>query len=461
LLLALSFSACAGGGKPLSPIYWTGDGGSGKSITILPPKGTGLTENLLEVIAVELVSNFTQYSAMTVFDRVNNQRQYDELLSGYYDDDDPAGLDLGHLASTDYMLLGNITRTSTGYVLQLSINRNREKTTVAVYSQTVPINVLENLTAVRQASLDLLQKMGIQNTQLARTELTRTATAEQINARTLTAQGISAQRGGTVVEALTYFYEAAAFDPTLLEAANRASALSAAITSGNIGENVRNDIQWRNEWKKNLDEAEAFFKAHLPFEVIYGSSLIQGRIDYQRETVDLSCSLEVRPTDGFKVLEVLRKGLIETGKMEEWGFHLWPLFRSTMFIPYSGNSGFPDNVVANLPISIVAGLFDKQGKQLSSTDVSVDNYIRFYSFEDTMRRPLPKGYLGAMYSSTHDSHVVDTSRFTVRPINAEINFHNVDANDITDNLVVKIISVNGIDAETAGSTGYIKISSTQ
>jgi hypothetical protein len=32
-------------------------------------------------------------------------------------------------------------------------------------------------------------------------------------------------------------------------------------------------------------------------------------------------------------------------------------------------------------------------------------------------------------------------------------------NYITDNLVVKIISVNGIDAETAGSTGYIRIAS--
>ena len=70
--------------QPASP-YWTGDGGRGKSITILPPRGSGLAENqayLPDFVANELVSNFNTFSAMTLFDRVNNQKQYEELLSG-------------------------------------------------------------------------------------------------------------------------------------------------------------------------------------------------------------------------------------------------------------------------------------------------------------------------------------------------------------------------------------------
>jgi hypothetical protein len=39
-------------------------------------------------------------------------------------------------------------------------------------------------------------------------------------------------------------------------------------------------------------------------------------------------------------------------------------------------------------------------------------------------------------------------------------FANVKADDITDNLLVRIDSVNGIDAETAGRTGFIKITPT-
>ena len=84
---------------------------------------------------------------------------------------------------------------------------------------------------------------------------------------------------------------------------------------------------------------------------------------------------------------------------------------------------------------------------------------------EKMPRPLPKGYLGFRYSSTDDYHVVDTNRFSVNSPQErrgridQIDFPSINASDITDNLVVKIISVNGINAETAGSTGYIRIAS--
>jgi hypothetical protein len=37
-------------------------------------------------------------------------------------------------------------------------------------------------------------------------------------------------------------------------------------------------------------------------------------------------------------------------------------------------------------------------------------------------------------------------------------FESVNADDITDNMTVKMVSVNGISAEEAGRTGYIRIS---
>jgi hypothetical protein len=72
-----------------------------------------------------------------------------------------------------------------------------------------------------------------------------------------------------VVEAMSYYYEAARFDPGLAEAASRNSVRSADITSGNIGQNVRNDIQLRAAWQKTMDEATAFFKTHPPYEIVY------------------------------------------------------------------------------------------------------------------------------------------------------------------------------------------------
>jgi hypothetical protein len=121
------------------------------------------------------------------------------------------------------MLLGTITKTTSGYALQLTINSNSAKTTAAAYSGTVTIAELDNLTGVRRASLDLLQKMGIQVTAQARTELTRAAEASHVNAQTAMAQGITAQRQGAEVTALMYISQAAAFDSSLAEAANRSS----------------------------------------------------------------------------------------------------------------------------------------------------------------------------------------------------------------------------------------------
>ena len=148
------------------------------------------------------------------------------------------------------------------------------------------------------------------------------------------------------------------------------------------------------------------------------------------------------------------------------------LCRSDMFNPYNGGfSNYPDYVIAHLELTVIAGLYNEQGKQISTARVNLRNTISFHSINETMRRPLPKGYLGARYSQDSDYHIVDSGRFsinhviegdragnTVRSRASTLNFNNVNANDISDNLTVKILSINGIEAETAGSTGYIKVS---
>jgi len=235
-LLLLSAVCWAGGNKekdtnstqPPTSSYFTGDGGKGISIAILAPKATGLAENqnyLPALIQGEFVSNFTGYSAISVLDRERLDKQYAELLSGYYDDNAQAGLDLGHLTPTDYIMGGNITRTATGYALQMQITKTADKMTVASYSGTCTFVELDNLTGIRRASLELLQKMGVTLTALAQGELIKAETENRVNAQTALARGITAQQRGTVVEALTNYYQAASFDPSLIEAASRASTI--------------------------------------------------------------------------------------------------------------------------------------------------------------------------------------------------------------------------------------------
>jgi hypothetical protein len=415
---------------PANP-YFTGDGGRGKSITILPPRGVGLAANqayLPDFVANELLSNFSTFSAMTPFDRVNNQRQYDELLSGYYADDDKAALDLGHLASTDYMLLGNITRTSTGYALQLTVNRNSDKTTAASYSATVSVADLDNLSGVRKASLDLLGKMGVQVTAQARTELTSAATAGRVNAQTAMAQGMVAQRQGTEVAALSYFFQAAAFDPSLLEAVNRGSVMSASMSSGNMGDNVRNDIQWRRDWVARLTSTEEYFDnffktSSLPYTLFYSTAISQGTINYQTETVTLSIDVNLRASGVWinsveRALQAVYQGLDGTKRKSDWGLANWPGTGVTNLKPFAaGEKTF----------SVAAELVNEQNKVIGRQNINVRGNW---------------SWKGVTMQISRDD--IQSVNFTVK------------ADDITDRLTIRIASVNGVDAQTAARNGVLQ-----
>ncbi|MDR0474734.1 MAG: leucine-rich repeat domain-containing protein, partial [Treponema sp.] len=53
---------------------------------------------------------------------------------------------------------------------------------------------------------------------------------------------------------------AAKFDPTLPEATNRSAILAANISSARTGDNLREDVRWRNEWVARLAETEKYVK---------------------------------------------------------------------------------------------------------------------------------------------------------------------------------------------------------
>jgi hypothetical protein len=456
---------------PPSNPYFTGEGGKGISLGIGVPESQGLGENqayLPTVVQGILVADISKYSAISVLDRVSLDRVINETLDSTFEDDVDI-VRLGHVAQVGNWMTGNIIRTSTGYSLQINItDTTSDAKTTASYAGTCTAAQFDDHSAIHRASLDLLTQMGVQLTDTARDELEKASTPQNVNAQTALAQGIVAQQRGTVIEALAYYYDAVSFDPQLPEGNERLSILSSNISSGNIGENVRNDIQRRNEWKKILDEAEQFFQQHPPFELIYDPFLAQGRVDYEKETVDLSFALQIRQTGGFKILENIRKGLIETGRMEEWGFGFWPVrgqSANSMFGP--GVSRRMDNRGGRI-FKIEAVLLNGQGRQLSTGTEEIFYTLEFVegnnpALKNPYSPPTPKGNVGEPWGG--DYRWWDTSRFSLSfypwssPRTSDtptIDFKAVNANDITDNLTIKIVSINGVDA--AKNPGCIKIS---
>ena len=421
--------------------YFTGDGGRGRSIAILAPQARGLAENqnyLPALVQGELVNNFSTYSAISVLDRVNLDEQYAELLSGYYTDNAQESWDLGHLPPTTYLMGGNITRTSTGYALQMRISRNTDKMTVASYSGTCTFEELDNLSGVRQASLDLLQKMGVEPTGLTRTELTGAAASNNVNAQAALARGITAQRQGTEVAALSYYFQAAAIDPSLLEAANRSSVMSTNISSGNIGQDVRNDIAWRTNWVQRLTEAEQSFAEFnktqsMPYTLFYSDGIAQGTANYQNETVTLSIETNLHPshawrnTVGVSMQQTLRAvydGLQATKRTGDWGLQGWPRQGVTNLNSFMRRSS---------SFAIDVELLDEQNRAIGRQSFRRDGW-----WEYTYNGNVPDGV-------RISDDVRSTVSFTVK------------ANDISDRLSIRIARVNGVDAETAARNGVLHI----
>jgi TolB-like protein len=393
--------------EPVSA-YWTGNGAAGLSIAVLVPEGKDLADGeayLPTMVQGVLVGDFTKFSAMQVLDRQNLEKVIAEGESGYYADENNF-VQLGTVANVRYILNGVLQKTESGFSLQLKVTDAASGESKAAYTGACSAAELEDLTGVKKASGDLLAQLGVTLTDAGKTSLLGAATSSAA-AEAALAKGIAAQRSGTIVEALSYYYEAAKFDPSLVEAASRGSVLSADITGGNIGQNVRNDIQRRAAWLRTLREAAAFFKEHPPFELIYDPALTTGKIDYDKETAEISFQAKLISTTGFKIIQDLDQGLERTGRKKEWGIGVESIFRE------------------------IPGRYEFNAVLVSEAGETI-------------------GRAGTVFEPGRD--------FVSRHNDATVVFTGVDANKISDKLTVSIVSVNGRDVKAAGERGYMSIS---
>jgi TolB-like protein len=431
---AVQSGAAGAGAAPVNPFY-TGDGGKGMSIAILPLKDSGLTADqnyLPALVQGEFVSNFKGYSAINVLDRVQLDEQYTELFSEYYDENSEALRDLGHLTPTDYILGGTIIKTATGYAMQIQITQSADKMTAASYSGPCTFMELDNLTGIRRASLELLEKMGVTPTARTRTELAGAARAQAVAAQTADAMGYTAEKGGRTAEAAIYYTQAAAIDPSMLQTASRASTLTASIARGSIGAGTRDLIQQRRDWIALLTETEeTIYKLissaseNPPYTLYYSNDIQWGAINYQTESRDASFAANLRGSvywfDSVRIAAqsvygAVYDGLTGTGHKDEWGLGNWPGSGVTQRNPFS--------TAWRHDINVVFELVNDQGRAIGRQTYS--------------RRP--------EYQPRRDGNQISIS------YNADdfvtLTFNAVKAADISDSgMSIRVASVNGKPSE--------------
>jgi len=383
----------------------------------------------------EFVSNFSSYSAISVLDRERLDKQYAELLSGYYSDNAQESWDLGHLPPTEYIMGGSIIRTATGYAMQISITKSADKMTVASYSGTCTFDELDNLSGVRRASLDLLQKMGVSPREQARTALSGAASAARVNAQTALSQGIVAQRHGNTIETMAKIYEAASYDPSLAEAVTRANTMSATIRTGSIGENVRNDIAWRNEWVKILANATKYIQEHPPVIAVlaYDPHIRQGKIDYNTNKVQILFDLRIYflryPPAYMKMMNDLNEGLKATKRNDDW--KLQPLSLTDILSrgesAKANEGGFGSGSYGRAAIVYRASLVNSSGKVIGNS-----SHVEGFAYRGETR----------------------VTNSNVQTIKIE-DYFSVHANDITDPMTINLSVADKItDYQSAAYGGH-------
>lgn len=322
-LLTIFIFGCAGSGTPQQGgSLWTGDGGKGISLGIIEPEGLDIAEDqayLPAMVQGVLVANISKYSAISVLDRASLDKVIAETLDLTYEDNMDI-VRLGHVAHVGYMMTGSVIRTSTGYTLQINVTGTTpEARTLAAYSGTCTAAELDDQTAVQRASLDLLTQMGVQLTDRAKEELGKAGSRQAVDAQTALAKGVMAQRSNTIVQALNYFSEAVSFDSGLAEANRQLDSLTKRIESGNLGENIRNEIQLRDAWKKLLDDAIAFYDEYPYFNLVCRFVPEQGRIDWNTGRAGIIIDYWLEPNAGTDAVVRILKALGDTKKVDEWG----------------------------------------------------------------------------------------------------------------------------------------------
>jgi len=214
----------------------------------------------------------------------------------------------------------------------------------------------------------------------------------------------------------------------LSEYEQRILSLISGVSNINTGENIRNDIVWRKKWVEQLKETEETFHKILaaatdpPYALYYSTIIETGNINYQKETADLSIVLNLFANEewftalqqSLKAAQAVQDGLNATNRKEIWGLDNWPRYGVSETNPFSKEKYY------DIPVEFE--LVNQQGRVIGKQTAK----------------------LGAGFS-INSKFIIE---FRLNQLYT-LTFYEVKANDISDNLNIRLASVNGKPPETA------------
>ena len=302
--------------------YYEGDGGKGISIEVVQPKITGnVTDEskwFPNFAANMIHDDMEKYSAITMIDSTNIDVQMEiddrNLNSGMFE----GASDLSYKTAQNTLFI-NLAVTPAGY--NLSVRVNQSNTSKASHNKNYSVSDMNSGLALKTATADILEQMGVKLTDQGKKELLAVETSKgTIEAQKLNAQAKLAEENGNNLVALTYLVQAKKSDAKLTRTSNALGKLSAMVASGNVGEKARNQIQLRKEFIKLLEETEKYFKEECPFYFVYNPEPKLGKVDYEKEWMQIGFKCRVfTDLSAYTLAHTIRASFEKMPDYDNWG----------------------------------------------------------------------------------------------------------------------------------------------
>jgi hypothetical protein len=318
--------------------YFTGAGGAGIRLAVLQPQGRAegnkeLPQNeqyLLGFIQGNLTTDFTKYSAMTIIDRQTITQVLEEQNNALLRNtgDRSSLIQIGNITNAQFLLTGGLEKIgANSYAMTLNIVDAETAELKTAYYTTVDLTSLRSMKPLREASIDLLKRMGVDLTPEGEEAIRSVSTTEAQSAVAL-AQGIAAESGNSV-ERLIYLTNAVAFDSSQLEAISLLASAEESVTEMGTGSAIIGDLERQNQFQKMMEQYEEHYSTHPPFELVFVPKTIQfGETDYANHEARVQFNITLRRSVEFetmqKVLAMILDNLKKTGNKDKWGFKDWP-----------------------------------------------------------------------------------------------------------------------------------------
>ncbi|MDR0719866.1 MAG: hypothetical protein LBF78_09540 [Treponema sp.] len=416
-------------------IFLTNSPAKTPTIGILKPSGSYLgpgEEWLLDMVKSAMTNNFRKFAAgritvMNLSDEASLYAEVERSLSGPGDE-----LSLTARLSARSIMTGSLIKDplSNRYTCEFAVTDTETHAILASYSRLHSDIELTGGMAVNKATESLLKDLGVRLNDAGITALYVTSN----EADTALAKGFAAALKGNSLQAMNYLFNAASFNSTASQAQGPLAEVQTRnrIEVQGAGAIVMDFFERQELWQNRLTEYHNFYTSHPPFEVYYTPPVpLNMRGSGDLRTYDLNFKIGLRWNQNqIDIMERILEEYILDGLYKNTADEIarWEL----RHLPEDSElfQG-PENFNFNLTVNVE----NEWGDVLSSGPVKLSGSLYRY-----------KGKIYADCTQEYDAFFnnIEYKRDTISP-----------------QLYVRIAEVNGMNIESAGENGFVRVSQIQ